>query len=99
MADSGDFTDLFAYINKRNTAIHGSPSNEYEQYLNVYCFVHSSIKRKDAVSVSCHGLVNIFHSGMYSLGGGEGGCSKEYVLYARENVENYGPPLSVFNNI
>ena len=32
MADSGDFTDLFAYIN--------------------------------------HGLVNIFHSGMYSLGGG-----------------------------
>ena len=54
MADSGDFTDLFAYIN--------------------------------------HGLVNIFHSGMYSLGG-EGGCSKEYVLYARENVENYGPPL------
>ena len=50
MADSGDFTDLFAYINKRNTAIHGSPSNEYKQYLNVYCFVHSSIKRKDAVS-------------------------------------------------
>nr|XP_057936701.1 uncharacterized protein LOC131134966 [Doryrhamphus excisus] len=50
MSDPGDFDELFSFIKKRITAIHRSPSNAYEQHINVYCFVHSERKRKDAVA-------------------------------------------------